>query len=170
MRRTLVLGLFMLLAGAAQASAQLPIQFSFNGGLAMPLGNEKDIYDNGFHVGVGLKAPLIPIQLEGAYDRLNSNGENTTGSTEDLSILSGGLALTFGITPPLLPVGAYVIAGGGLYRTKAETTATDFGVNGGVGVRVGIPGISLFGEGRGVLVLDEVSRRSYATVALGVRF
>jgi hypothetical protein len=157
------------LCGASEAQAQLPIQLSVNGGLAMPLGNEKDIYENGFHVGVGLKAPLIPIQLEGAYDRLNSNGE-TAGSTEDLSIMSGGLALTFGITPPLLPVGAYVIAGGGIYRTKAETTATDFGVNGGLGIRAGIPGISVFGEGRGVLVLDEVSRRSYATVAVGVRF
>jgi hypothetical protein len=159
----------MVLTGAAQASAQLPIQISANGGLAIPLGNEKDNYENGFHVGVGLKAPLIPIQLEGSYDRLNAL-TSTDATREDLSILSGGLALTFGITPPLLPVGAYLIAGGGIYRTKAETTATDFGVNGGLGIRAGIPGISLFGEGRGVLVLDEVSRRSYATVALGVRF
>src|SRR5688500_19009033 len=150
MRRILVLGLFMLLAGAAQASAQLPIQFSLNGGLAMPLGNEKDIYENGFHVGAGLKFPLIPIQLEGAYDRLNAQLV-TDATAEDLSIMSGGVALTFGVTPPLLPVGAYVIAGGGIYRTKAETTATDFGVNGGLGIRAGIPGISLFGEGRGVL-------------------
>jgi hypothetical protein len=142
-----------------------------NGGLAIPLGNEKDIYENGFHVGVGLKLPLIPIQLEGAYDRLNAELMSTTGAaTEDLSIISGGIAIPFGITPPLLPVGAYVIAGGGIYRTKAETTATDFGVNGGLGIRAGIPGISVFGEGRGVLVLDEVSRRSYATVALGIRF
>ena len=45
MRRILVLGLFMLLAGAAQASAQLPIQISVNGGLAMPLGNETGMTD-----------------------------------------------------------------------------------------------------------------------------
>lgn len=165
MRRVLVLGLLMLLAGASMASAQLPVQFSVSAGLAVPLGNESDVFDNGFHFGVGVKAPLIPVQLEGGFDRLKAISTN-----KDMSILSGGIALSLGLTPPLLPVGAYVIAGGGVYHHRAETTATDFGLNGGLGVRAGIPGISLFGEGRGVVILDEVSQRTYVTASVGIRF
>lgn len=166
MRRILVYGLFMVLASATTASAQLPIQISVSGGLAVPIGNESDVYDNGFHAGVGVKLPLIPVQLEGGFDRLKALGTN-----EDLSVVSGGISVPIGITPPLLPVGVYAIVGGGVYHHKAETSATDFGVNGGIGVRVGLPGVfRLFAEGRGVAVLDEVSRRTYVTASVGIRF
>jgi hypothetical protein len=167
MRRILLFGIFLVVAGVSDASAQLPFQISVNGGVAIPMGNEKDTYDNGLHVGVALKAPIIPLQLEAGYDKFAAK----TDGNEDFSALSGGLAIPFGITPPLLPVGLYVVVGGGLYRHEAETKATDFGLNGGLGVRVGIPTVvTLFGEARGVTILDEVNQRTYVTASIGIRF
>jgi hypothetical protein len=166
MRRSLFLGVFLLFVGAAQARAQLPIQFSVGAGLAIPVSTQKDVYDNGLHVGVGVKLPMIPLQLEGGYDKMAA----IRAINEDITILSGGVVLKIPVTPPLLPVGAYLVGGAGVYRTKAETSATDVGVNGGVGVRAGIPGISLFGEGRGVIVLSEVSKVKYVTASIGIRF
>lgn len=165
MRRIYGMLVLLVLAGAADAYAQLPLQVSLNGGVAVPVRNEGDTYDNGIHVGLGLKFPLIPVRLEASYDKMPARG-----ATEDLSVLGGGIAVPIGITPPLLPVGLYAIVGGGVYRTDAERTATDFGINGGVGVRAGIPGISLFAEGRAVGVLDEINKRTYVTAAVGIRF
>jgi hypothetical protein len=165
MRRSFVVMIFLMAVSGADARAQLPVRFSLSGGLAIPVSNEKDIYENGLHVGAGLKLPVLPLQIEAGFDQMRASGTN-----EDLNILSGGLSLGIPVTPPLLPVGLYFIAGGGVYRTKAEATATDFGINGGAGVRVGVPGISLFGEGRGVVVLSEISKLSYVTVSVGIRF
>lgn len=165
MRRTFVLGLFMLGLCASTASAQLPLQFSVSGGIAVPLGNDADFLDNGIHVGVGLKFPLIPIQIEGAYDKLSGQG-----SVEDRKVLSGGVALPFQITPPLLPVSVYLIAGGGFYRQDSGNgSLTDFGLNGGAGARIGVGGFGLFAEGRGVVVFSDVNKLTYGTLALGVR-
>jgi hypothetical protein len=166
MRRSFFMGGFLLIAVATQAQAQLPIQVSVGAGLAIPISTQKDVYENGLHVGIGVKLPMIPLQLEGGYDKMAA----ISALNDDISIVSGGVALKIPVTPPLLPVGAYLVGGAGVYRTEAETSATDVGVNGGVGVRVGVPGISLFGEGRGVVVLSEVSKVKYITAAIGIRF
>ena len=166
MRRTFVLGLFMLAAFAANANAQLPIQISLSGGATIPVRNEADTYENGIHVGIGAKLPLIPIQFEGAYDKLAGEG-----TSSDVKLLSGGVAVPFTITPPLLPVSAYLIAGGRLYRADfGDSDVTKFGLNGGAGVRFGIPGaFSLFGEGRGVVVFTDANKITYLTAAIGIR-
>ncbi|MGQ0813803.1 MAG: hypothetical protein ACT4O1_05000 [Gemmatimonadota bacterium] len=166
MRRTAVLGMLLLVMGVAKAHAQLPIQLSANAGLAVPIRNEGDLYDNGLHLGVGLKVALIPVQIEAAYDRMGASNDNN----EDLGVVSGGVSLPLPVTPPLLPVGLYLIVGGGVYRTSAEVTSTDFGANGGLGVRVGVPGLSLFGEGRGIVVWGEGNKVTYLTASVGVRF
>lgn len=166
MRRTLVLGLLLVGLFAPRAHAQLPVQISIKGGATVPLRGEADAYENGVHVGIGAKIPFIPLQFEGAYDKLPGEGVNS-----DLKILSGGVALPFTVTPPLLPVSAYIIVGGGLYRSDTGVDVTDFGANGGAGVRFGIPGsISLFGEGRGVLIFTDTNKTTYAQIAVGVRF
>lgn len=153
-------------ATASAANAQMPIHFSFNGGVAVPVSNETNLYKNGIHAGIGVKVLLVPVQVDGTFDRMSAK----SSTNKDLTILGAGATLPINITPGLLPVGLYLLAGGGVYRHKAETTATDFGINGGVGVRVGVPFIRLFVEGRGVAILSSVNRLTYATAALGVRF
>ena len=63
---------FSLLGLAAPGAAQLPIQLSFNAGLARPLAEEGDILEQGFHVGAGLKIALIPLQLDASMDRMDA--------------------------------------------------------------------------------------------------
>jgi hypothetical protein len=114
MRRGLLMVIFLAVVGS-DAQAQLPIRFSLSGGLAIPVSNKKDIYENGIHAGAGVKLPALQLQLEAGFDQMRASGSN-----EDLTILSGGLSVGVPVTPPLLPVGLYLIAGGGVYRTKAE--------------------------------------------------
>lgn len=166
MRRTFVLGVLLFGLFTTRAHAQLPIQISLKGGATVPLHGEGDAYENGVHLAVGAKLPLIPLQFEGAYDKMTGEGINS-----DFKALSGGIAIPITVTPPLLPVSAYLIVGGGLYKWETGASVTDFGANAGAGVRFGIPGsISLFGEGRGVAIFADANKITYAQIAVGVRF
>lgn len=152
---------------AARADAQLPIHFSANAGIAKPFSNEKDLFGNGYHVGVGAKVALIPIQLDAAYDHMGfDDNSNANAQSDDLNITSVTASLALPITPPLLPVGAYLLAGGGLYH---HPTKTDVGITAGAGVKVGA-GLNVFAEARGHAVNREGNKITYATLAAGIRF
>jgi hypothetical protein len=156
---------YTLLANATGARAQLPLQLSFNAGLAMPVSDEADAFDQGFHVGAGLKVILIPLQLEGALDRFSP-----IGAGDKLTVLSAALTLPISVTPPLSPVGIYFVAGGGLYNLRAETKTTDVGITGGAGVRINVPFLKPFAEARGVAVFAEENKFTYVTLTVGLRF
>ncbi len=162
MRRSFGLGLLLVALLAAPARAQLPIHLSVNAGAAIPVRNDADHWNSGFHVGAGLKVALIPLQLDVALDRMDGRGV-----VEDLNITSAGVSFPVQITPPLLPLSAYLLAGGGLYH---HFNGTDTGLNAGAGVRLGLPGIKLFGEGRGVVVFQEGNKLTYGTIGVGVAF
>ena len=151
----------LLLGAAASANAQLPVTFSLNAGVTLPAGDIADTYDTGFHIGGAVKLLAFPVQIEAAYDFM------PTSPDDDLRIINVGVAapFTFG-AGPVVP---YLIAGGGFYKWETIVTKTNAGVSGGAGVRIGIPGVRLFAEGRGVLIIrdDEIS---YFTLGLGLRF
>lgn len=149
---------------AAPAHAQLPIQLSFNAGLARPVGNDADVLDNGFHAGAGLKLILIPVQLDASIDRMSA-----IGAGEDLTVLSAALTLPVSITPPLFPVAIYGLAGGGMYNQRAGVKSTDMGATVGVGARLNIPFLKPFAEARGIAVFGD-ERLTYITLAAGIRF
>jgi hypothetical protein len=148
---------------AAPADAQL-LGPSFGAGIAMPIRSEADTQERGIHLGAAFKLPILPLQFEAAMDRMSGK----TDADDDLTILSAGAAIPISLTPPLLPLGVYLIAGGGFYRVDADETATNMGVSGGAGVSVGL-GLRVFAEGRGVLVFGD-DKRTYVTAALGLRF
>lgn len=164
MRKTIALALVLVAAAATRGQAQLPIHLSVNGGAAVPLSNEADFLKTGLHLGAGVKIALIPLQFEGAYDRMGAKG---TG--EDLKITSFGVSFPFDITPPLMPISVYLIGGGGMYHMKADTSLTKAGLNAGAGVRLGIPGFKIFAEGRGHMVFTESNKLTYGTIGLGFR-
>ena len=86
-----------------------------------------------------------------------------------LTIWRAGVAAPIGLTPPLLPLGVYVVAGGGLYRHDAATTSTDLGLSAGAGARLGL-GLSVLAEGRGVVIFREGNKITYLNASLGLRF
>lgn len=177
MRRTCntIFPVLLLLCATSSAHAQLPIHFSANAGIAAPFHSEKDVYKNGYHVGVGAKLMLVPLEFNASLDHMGQNGR--VANQKDLNIASVGATVPISITPGLLPVGVYLIAGGGIYKHSASTLqgadlkGTDFGANAGAGLRVGIPGIaSIFAEGRGVGIFATGNKLTYITAAVGIRF
>lgn len=171
MRRSLALGALLLFTAVAPAMAQMPIQIGFNGGTAVPFRNEKDNYSNGFHFGASAKVILIPLQIDAAIDHMGGKTTVKNPNSKDLNIASLGVTAPFSLTPSLLPVSVYVLGGAALYHhSSALPTKTDAGVNAGVGLRIGIPGVHLFAEGRGHAVFGSGNKITYLTGALGIRF
>ena len=161
----LAVACFSVLGLAAPSAAQLPIQLSFNAGLARPLAEEGDILEQGFHVGAGLKIALIPLQLDASMDRMDAEG-----SGDDLTILSAALTIPVSITPPMFPVAIYVLGGGGFYNQRAGEKSTDLGITGGLGGRINTPLLRPFAEMRGVLIFADDDNFSMLTLTVGVRF
>jgi hypothetical protein len=153
------------LLAAAPLQAQL-LGPSFNVGVARPIRSEGDRYGSGLHLGAAFKLPLFPLQFEGALDRMGADDD----ADDALTVWSAGVAFPLSLTPGILPVGIYLIPGGGMYRhDDPGETSTDLGLSAGAGVRLGI-GLSLFAEGRGVLVMAEDDKLTWVTAAVGIRF
>jgi hypothetical protein len=167
-RRSLLLAAGIALFSVSPARAQLLPSFSVKVGAAVPVHNDSDILGNGVHVGAALKLPILPLQIEGAMDRLGGKEiEGTAFESEDETIWSVGAAIPITIAPPLSPVAPYLIGGGGLYKSDEST---DVGFNAGAGLRVGVPGFKPFVEGRGVLILADGNKLTYVNIAVGLRF
>jgi hypothetical protein len=163
--RRLLPAVFGGFLAAAPVQAQL-LGPSFSVGVAKPLRSEADRYGSGLHLGAAFKLPIFPLQVEGALDRMGADAEDD----DALTIWSAGVGVPISLTPGLLPVGIYLIPGGGMYRHgDSGVTSTDLGISAGAGVRLGI-GFSLFAEGRGVLVLAEDDKLTWLTGAVGIRF
>jgi hypothetical protein len=156
----------LLMAAASPARAQLPLHLSLSGGLASPMQDTGDLYNQGFHVGAALKVILIPLQAEVSYDRMSSRG-----LADALSIYAFGASVPVEITPTLVPVGLSVIAGAGMYHHGTGSTKSNLGANAGVNVRIKpLPTLQPFVEGRGVLIFNEGENISFLTLSAGIRF
>ena len=156
----------LLMAGASPARAQLPLHLSLSGGLASPMQDTGDLYNQGFHVGAALKVILIPLQAEASYDRMSSRG-----LSDALSIYALGASVPVEVTPALIPIGLSVIAGAGMYHHGTGTKKSDLGVNAGANVRIKpLPTLQPFVEGRGVMIFREGENISFLTVSAGIRF
>jgi hypothetical protein len=162
--RHLLPAVFGGLLAAAPVQAQL-LGPSFNVGVARPVRGEADRYGTGLHLGAAFKLPIFPLQVEGALDRMGADAD----ADDALTILSAGVAFPISLTPGILPVGVYLIPGGGMYRHDTGTTSTDLGLSAGAGVRLGI-GLAVFAEGRGVMVMAENNKLTWVTAAVGLRF
>ena len=157
-KRSLGITALLILLGAGMADAQLITpRFSVSAGLAMPLRNEADAYGTGFHVGAGIKLPILPLQFEVAYDQMGADADGI----DALKVTSAQAIVPIDLIP-LPKLDLYALAGGGLYRAAGET---DVGATAGAGVGIG----SLFGEGRGVMVFRSGNKVTYLTAALGIR-
>src|SRR5690606_20171687 len=79
---------------------------------------------------------------------------------------------SIGITP-------YVIGGIGMYNQKHSDvedvghdheSTTDLGFNGGAGIRIGLPGLSVFAEARIHHIPGDTESHRFAPITLGLRF
>ncbi|HUF50218.1 MAG TPA: outer membrane beta-barrel protein [Longimicrobiales bacterium] len=173
--RIAALAAVLLLAGAARADAQIGIA----AGPTVAIGSLGDITDLGYHVqlSAGLSVPLFPIALriDGAWNQFPE-----TGTDGGLRVLSGSANAVFSI--PSVGLTPYVIGGLGAYNSRwaeedepghehgGEGSTTNLGVNVGVGVRLGLPGLSAFAEARLHNLFNEGDATRFIPISLGLRF
>jgi hypothetical protein len=153
-----------LTASAADAAAQ--VRLSIAGGPSFPTGSDNHL-DTGYHVQVGgdLSLPLLPfgLRLDGAFNRFTEDHGN-------YDVLHGTASGVFSI--PLVLFTPYIIGGIGMY--SAEDAAhggdreTNLGANIGAGVRLPLPGLSVFAEAR--LHAPFEGGQRFIPVSLGFRF
>ena len=142
-----------LVAAPAVASAQLSTAFSLAGGLAVPTGDLANGVKSGYNVAAGLDlgAPVIPfgVRVEVGYNSFSFK-TGTAIPSGSLNILSGTANAVLSLMPGI--ISPYVIGGLGMYRQSAScsgctsTSETNFGFNGGGGIKFGLGGLSTFAE------------------------
>jgi opacity protein-like surface antigen len=171
-------------ASVASAQSVSPIRFGIAGGLSIPQGDDADFVGTGYNITgtLGFQAPMVPVGLR--FDL----GYNGFGEKDDsgitANVISGTLNGIFNLSaaPAMSP---YLIGGVGMYRYKVEIdtplgdgedSATDIGLNGGIGLRFGLSGFSTFAEARYHYVMnkdDDVegdSNSSFIPITFGIMF
>lgn len=168
----------MLLTAAAalpaHAQVSSPIKFNVRAGASVPVGDFGDAASTGFVIGGGLtlRAPLMPVALrvDGDYNRW-AGDEDLFGPDVNVSLWS--ITANAQMAPALSPI--YFIGGVGLYSANDESTdetSTDFGLNGGAGLRLPLTGFSTFVEARfhSVFIGDGASNNNYIPITFGIEF
>lgn len=133
---------------------------------------------------LGFQLPMFPLGLRadlgynafGGKERSESDGLTTLRAKADMNVLSGTVNAMFQ-PAGMMPVKPYFIGGVGAYRvtttvkasgnfdgepfnTKDDVSKTSFGLNGGLGVRFGLGGMSTFAEARYHYVMNKESCNS----------
>jgi hypothetical protein len=170
-RSAVVIGALALAAGASDASAQ--INFSIGAGPTFGLGDLGDATDMGYHglVSAGFGVPILPVGLraDGMFTRLPVAGD----VDGNFQVLSGTINAVLNIPTPV--ISPYIIGGVGFYNSKMDVegfdseSETDIGVNGGVGIRVGLPGLGVFGEARLHNIFGDGDSVRMAPITIGIR-
>jgi hypothetical protein len=149
---------------ATDAAAQ--VRLSVAGGLSFPTGDHH--LDTGYHVQVGADfgLPILPmgLRVDGAFNRFNEDHGH-------YQVLNGSINGVLNI--PLLVATPYLIGGVGLYSAEDEAHGgereTGLGLNGGAGLRLPLPGLSVFAEARLHYPLDDHQLR-FVPLSIGIRF
>ncbi len=166
--------------------------FQLGGGATMPQQRLDDFFDTGFNVTGSLGwQPInsaLGLRFDVAYDKLMGEEITAAGDDrfDDASVWSGlanaTLNLPFGDRAN--GSGFYLIGGGGIHRFNdyadlnatglgsgsGESTSTDWGVNGGAGLRFGWGRAALFAESRYFHVFTENERSQFVPIIAGITF
>jgi hypothetical protein len=135
--RPLVLICLFLLGWSSPAIGQKSFAIALGGGAAIPVGKLSDSQTTGYNaiaaLAIGVAELPVGVRLDAIYNNiLNKNGVGGSANFRVTGVL-GNLIFAF----PGTNAKAYLIAGGGLYNSKADISGAkaqnDVGFNGGVG-------------------------------------
>lgn len=161
---------------ATVAEAQSPIRFGIAGGLSLPTGEDKDFFDTGFHgqvmLGFGMMALPAKLRADVSYHSFGGK-DGTLASGADARVISGAVNAIVGMGG--IGVKPYLSGGLGMYNTKIEAfgeedSATDFGLNGGIGLEFSLTGMSTFLEARYVHIFTEGEATQIIPITFGILF
>jgi hypothetical protein len=168
-------------AVASPAFAQKTYAIGLGGGAAIPVGKLSDTQKTGYNAivafAIGVADLPFGIRIDGIYNNLLHTNVVPGGSTvtSDLRVTGalGNLIFAF----PGSTAKAYLIAGGGLYNSKASGSGAkslnSFGVNVGLGATFGFGPFATFLESRYHNVTRSESKGGvyqFVPITLGVLF
>jgi opacity protein-like surface antigen len=170
-----------LTASASSAQAQRPVSFGIAAGAAVPTGDLGDATSLGYNVtgSIGYSLPAMPLsfRVDGMFNQLSGKEFSPDVTGPDLRIM--GLTANAAYTLPGVAVRPYVIAGAGMYSSKADVdgaeSSNDMGVNAGLGVRFALGGLSTYAEARfhNVFVKDDLGEKhnvQFSPISFGIQF
>lgn len=186
MRSKLVLlglGAFAFAATAAPAFAQKP-SLGIAAGVSMPQGDFKDVAGSGLNgtLALGIGMPMLPVglRIEGSYNRFPFAGAAKDAAAlinkeGNWNLASATANVTFGLPLSAIVVSPYVIAGGGMYWAGCSikdscSSDSQFGFNGGIGVKLRAVLMSGYIEARYHSVKADGGSTNFIPVTLGIMF
>jgi Outer membrane protein beta-barrel domain len=161
MRRVLFFVLLAISTVPGLAKAQKGYAIAIGGGAAIPVGKLGDVQKTGYSalLALALGSPDLPIgvRIDGIYNNLTHatpltvpNGSGSAANTGDFRVAGALVNLVYAF--PGTYAKPYVIAGGGWYSSKADTTGAksqgNFGFNAGLGTTFGFGPAAAFIEAR----------------------
>ena len=172
--------LSLLIGLSSPARGQKTYALGFGGGAAIPVGKLSDSQKTGYNaiavLAIGVAELPLGVRLDAIYNNiLHSNSLSSTPGGGDLRVsgVLGNLVFAF----PGTNAKAYIIAGGGLYNSKADITGAkaqnNFGVNAGAGATFGFGPFATFLESRYHSISRSASKGGvyqFVPITLGLLF
>ena len=176
----LVFGL--MTASTVEAQMARPVQFGIGAGISIPRGEGSEFYDNGYHFQgmLGFRAPMFPVglRLDVMYHTFEAEGEiegfEFEGSDD---VLAGTLNAMFEMGGMM--ASPYLTGGIGMYNIKSQgevlgesfdESVTEFGLNGGAGLKFNLAGFSTFLEARYHHIMTEGDESTMIPITFGIMF
>lgn len=167
--------MFTSVAEAQGAGAARAVQFGLGGGLTMPTGDAGDVFKMGYHGQASMAFnPGLPFGLRVDAMYHSMDGDGFDGSARVIAGVVNGL---FNFGTPGGQVQPYASVGLGMYNLRGEITIegeelsdseTKVGVNGGLGLRFNLSGLSTFVESRYHHITTSGSATQLIPVTFGV--
>ena len=178
-----IVSISIIIAAAAAVApsgvrAQMAVSAGVGGGFTAVTGDARRVWDfGGFHmqgmVAFGRATSAVGFRTDLMYQRFTSSLPGEAGSTSDLA---GIVSVVYSPTTYLLK--PYVLGGLGVYRSTDnfdaaeihEEPITRFGVNAGVGARLGFVRFGTFIEARFHRIFGTNRDIDFVPVTVGVMF
>ena len=136
--------------------AQKTYALGLGGGAAIPVGKLSDTQKTGYNAivafAVGVADLPFGIRVDGIYNNLAHTRLPSGGNVANSDLRVTGALANLIFAFPGSTAKVYIIAGGGLYNSKADVpgakSENNFGVNGGLGATFGFGPFATFLESR----------------------
>ena len=186
MRATMVIPSVILALGAVAAPsvAHAQVGLGVGGGVTIPVSSLSNVNKTGYNVlaDLSIRSPDSPLgfRIDGMFNSLPT--KVTDARTLQVWTVNANLVANL-TSVPHAPVTPYLIAGVGYYNDKyrvrtsgstvvasGNTSDNDFGINGGLGLRIALGKSSLFGEARYHYVFTPGQRMEMIPITIGINF
>ena len=163
----------MALPFAAQAQTTRTVSVGLSGGLSLPMGDLGDAADAGYnataHVYYMPSSMKAAFRGDVSYDSWKVKSASSV-SLSSLGFTGNGIFYLGETTAAMRP---YLLAGGGMYRTKSSVEGsasnTDPGIQGGLGLSFALSGFNTFLEAKYVNVFSDGNSTNFVPISFGIR-